>query len=157
MKGHTALGLFKLNTPASGIMSIRRCIQSCMLHFGYSKRKNKNFHAEWAPTYFITCIWQFFISNLQHFFFWEIMDYSFEGVPFFLTRLLKGRKFPYFTSELDCAKMTSQISESKHQFDIDLLRMTKNKRILVKDRMQLLCFPARIVPTRKFCWRHINH
>lgn len=155
MKGHTTRGLFKLNTPASGIMSIRHCIQSCTSHFGYCKRKNKNFHAEWAPTYSIKCIWQF-ISNRQHFFFWEIMDYSFEGVPF-LTRLLKGRKFSYFTSELDCAKMTSQISESKHPSDIDLLRMTKNKRILVKDRMQLLCFPARIVPTTKFCWRHTDH
>lgn len=79
------------------------------------------------------------------------MDYSSEGSVPFLTCLLKGRKISYFTSELDCAKMTSQISESKHPFDIDLLRMTKNKRILVKDRMQLLCFPARIVPTRKFC------
>lgn len=79
------------------------------------------------------------------------MDYSSEGSVPFLTYLLKGRKISYFTSELDCAKMTSQISESKHPFDIDLLRMTKNKRILVKDRMQLLCFPARIVPTRKFC------
>lgn len=79
------------------------------------------------------------------------MDYSFEGIPFFNRCILSGKKTLYPTGELNCDKMTSQISEGKHSFDMDLLKMTKNKRILVKGRMQPLCFPERTVAPRKFC------
>lgn len=48
--------------------------------------------------------------------------------------------------------MTSPISEGKHSFD-SLLRKTKNKRILVKGRMQSFCFPERTAPLRKIWLR----
>lgn len=63
----------------------------------------------------------------------------------------------YPSGEFYNDKMASQISEGKHSFDMDLLRTTQTKRILVKGRMQLLCFPERTVPPRKFCSGHTNH
>lgn len=45
----------------------------------------------------------------------------------------------YPSGEFYSDKMASQISEGKHSFDMDLLRTTQTKRILVKGRMQPLC------------------